>query len=252
MIKITSLSNDKIKYLQSLKDKKQRYSEQKYLIEGYHLVEEAYQAQLLETIITTDEKINSHFKDIDVIIVNDKIINLLATTTNPQNILGVVKMVNYDLDSLKITNNFKAILLDDINDPGNLGTIIRTAGALGYQMIFLSKTCVDLYNEKVLRATQGVIYKIPIIRTDLLDVIKMLKKHHIKTYVTSLDEDTKLLEEIKFADKFALCFGNEAHGVSKEVLDSADAKIKIMMQNGVESLNVAICAGIIMYELKNK
>ena len=144
--------------------------------------------------------------------------------------------------------NTKLIMLDDVNDPGNLGTIIRSAAGLGYDGIIMSPNTVDLYNEKVIRSTQGVMFKIPIIKANLQEVIKLLKKEKVFCIGTALT-NAKDVKHITKKDKFAICLGNEAKGISKEVLDSMDENVRIAMKNDVESLNVSIAAGIIMYEM---
>ncbi len=248
---ITSLNNEKIKAFLSLKDKKIRNEEQKFLIEGLHLVEEASKTSLLEAIITSDENLLKKFNNVTSFHVTDAIIKKLSSTTNPQPIVGIVKMPSYDkyLNKLVEKEDLKLVLLDEINDPGNLGTIIRTTAALGYDAIIMSPNCVDLYNEKVVRATQGVLFKIPLLKEDLLNVIKVLKKRNVKCLGTALSKDATSIKQVKLANRFAICFGNEARGIAKPVLASMDEIIKLEMKNDVESLNVAIAAAITMYEL---
>lgn len=179
IINITSTSNETIKYFISLNDKKTRMNAKRFIVEGYHLVNEASKTNLLEAIISTDEKELKKINNVKRYLVNDAIINKIATTKNPQNILGIVKMLDHSITNLVPIikeNKTKLIMLDDVNDPGNLGTIIRTAAGLGYDGIIMSPNTVDLYNEKVIRSTQGVMFKIPIIKANLQEVIKMLKK----------------------------------------------------------------------------
>ena len=223
----------------------------RFIVEGYHLVNEASKTNLLEAIISTDEKELKKINNVKRYLVNDAIINKIATTKNPQNILGIVKMLDHNITNLLPIikgNKTKLIMLDDVNDPGNLGTIIRTAAGLGYDGIIMSPNTVDLYNEKVIRSTQGVMFKIPIIKANLQEVIKMLKKEKVFCIGTALT-NAKDVKHITKKDKFAICLGNEAKGISKEVLDNMDENVKIAMKNDVESLNVSIAAGIIMYEL---
>ena len=251
IINITSTSNETIKYFISLNDKKTRMNAKRFIVEGYHLVNEASKTNLLEAIISTDEKELKKINNVKRYLVNDAIINKIATTKNPQNILGIVKMLDHNITNLVPIikeNKTKLIMLDDVNDPGNLGTIIRTAAGLGYDGIIMSPNTVDLYNEKVIRSTQGVMFKIPIIKANLQEVIKLLKKEKVFCIGTALTkaEDVK---HITKKDKFAICLGNEAKGISKEVLDNMDENVKIAMNNDVESLNVSIAAGIIMYEM---
>lgn len=251
IINITSTSNETIKYFISLNDKKTRMNAKRFIVEGYHLVNEASKTNLLEAIISTDEKELKKINNVKRYLVNDAIINKIATTKNPQNILGIVKMLDHNITNLVPIikeNKTKLIMLDDVNDPGNLGTIIRTAAGLGYDGIIMSPNTVDLYNEKVIRSTQGVMFKIPIIKVNLQEVIKMLKKEKVFCIGTALT-NAKDVKHITKKDKFAICLGNEAKGISKEVLDNMDENVKIAMKNDVESLNVSIAAGIIMYEM---
>lgn len=251
IINITSTSNETIKYFISLNDKKTRMNAKRFIVEGYHLVNEASKTNLLEAIISTDEKELKKINNVKRYLVNDAIINKIATTKNPQNILGIVKMLDHNITNLLPIikgNKTKLIMLEDVNDPGNLGTIIRTAAGLGYDGIIMSPNTVDLYNEKVIRSTQGVMFKIPIIKANLQEVIKMLKKEKVFCIGTALT-NAKDVKHITKKDKFAICLGNEAKGISKEVLDSMDENVKIAMKNDVESLNVSIAAGIIMYEM---
>lgn len=251
IINITSTSNETIKYFISLNDKKTRMNAKRFIVEGYHLVNEASKTNLLEAIISTDEKELKKINNVKRYLVNDAIINKIATTKNPQNILGIVKMLDHNITNLLPIikgNKTKLIMLDDVNDPGNLGTIIRTAAGLGYDGIIMSPNTVDLYNEKVIRSTQGVMFKIPIIKANLQEVIKLLKKEKVFCIGTALT-NAKDVKHITKKDKFAICLGNEAKGISKEVLDNMDENVRIAMKNDVESLNVSIAAGIIMYEM---
>ena len=251
IINITSTSNETIKYFISLNDKKTRMNAKRFIVEGYHLVNEASKTNLLEAIISTDDKELKKINNVKRYLVNDAIINKIATTKNPQNILGIVKMLDHNITNLVPIikeNKTKLIMLDDVNDPGNLGTIIRTAAGLGYDGIIMSPNTVDLYNEKVIRSTQGVMFKIPIIKANLQEVIKLLKKEKVFCIGTALT-NAKDVKHITKKDKFAICLGNEAKGISKEVLDNMDENVKIAMKNDVESLNVSIAAGIIMYEM---
>lgn len=242
MKNITSVNNQYIKDLSLLKNKKNRILENKYIVEGYHLVEEAYKAGVLKEILTTDENITF---DVPTILVTDAIISKLSSTKEPQGIIGIVEMKKPLWQSYS-----KYLILDDVSDPGNLGTIIRSSAALGIEAIIVSLDTVDEYNDKVLRATQGAIFKIPIFRMNLSDAISKLKDDDIKIIVTSLQNSSDL-KTIKKPNKFGIILGNEAKGVHPEYLDLADEIVRIEMQNDVESLNVAMSAGIIIYYLMN-
>ncbi len=247
MVEITSSKNPKIKELMELYDKKNRITAKKFLVEGYHLVDEANICKQLDYIVTKNV---DDFKkyNVDGYLVNDDIIKKLSTTVNSQGIIGVVNMKNeFDTNNI-IKKGFNFVVLDNVNDPGNLGTIIRTSAALGVDAIFVSSDTVDVYNDKVLRATQGTIFKIPVIKTDLAKLISLLKNNNVYIYATALDAK-KSLKDVKRKEKIALVFGNEANGISDDIKSLVDEKILIPMANKVESLNVAIACAICIYIL---
>ncbi len=246
MEKITSVNNQLIKDLFSLQQKKARLTQNKFLIEGLHLVEEAYKTNNLEIVLSTDETLLSNFKNTKNILVNDLIINKLSTTKNPQNIIGVSP-----IKENKYTEADQYVVLDGINDPGNLGTIIRTSLALGVNNLILSNNTVDVYNEKVVRATQGAIFKANIYYTDLKEIYTKLKQENIKIITTSLNAK-KTLNEIEKIEKFALVVGNEANGISEVSIKNQDETIIIPIKNDIESLNVAVATSIVLYTLLNK
>lgn len=247
---ISSVHNEKIKYFLSLLDKKTRNKERLFLIEGYHLVEEASKTPFLKGVIATEKNVLNKFKNIEKYLVTDAIIDKLSTTKNPQNVLGIVTMLDHPISLLHPIfkrDTLRIVILDRINDPGNLGTIVRTTAALGYDVLILSEDTVDLYNEKVIRSTQGVLFKLPIVQGKLREIIPLCKNHKIKCFGTSI-KNAKELKDIKPPQKYAICFGNEANGMSEDILSLMDENIKIAMKNDVESLNVSVAASIIMYE----
>ena len=188
------------------------------------------------------------FSGVDHFLVNDAIIKKISKTVNPQGIIGVVKMPEFEALNLD-KQNVKIVMLDSVNDPGNLGSIIRTSAALGYDAIYMSTDTVDIYNEKTLRATQGAIFKIPCYYTHLEELIPNLKKHQIYCFGTHLKNST-YLESVNKTNKFSVCFGNEARGMSDKITALMDKNIKIKMENDVESLNVLSASSIVMYHLK--
>lgn len=242
MKEINSVNNDYIKTLFKLKDKKYRNLNKKFIVEGNHLVEEAYNANCLLTVLTLD---NESYKDIETIKVNEAIINKLSSTKNPQNIIGVCK-IN---DNTNLTGS-KFLLLDNVNDPGNLGTLVRSSLGFNIDTIVLSNDSVDIYNDKVIRATQGAIFKMNIIYMDLLECIHKLKENNVTVVGTSL-KSSYPLKEVKHMDKYAIVLGNEANGVRNDVLDLTDLNVKIEINEKLESLNVAVAGSIIMYYLNN-
>lgn len=244
MKEITSVNNPLIKELALLKNKKERINQQRFIVEGYHLVEEAYKNNCLKQIFTISEEIN--YSNIEIVKTTEAVIKKLSSTIEPQGIVGIVEMPKFEKK-----NYSKYLVLDDVADPGNLGTIIRSSLALGIEALIVSKDTVDEYNDKVLRSTQGAIFKLPIFREDLKEAINKLKEQKIPVLVTSL-KDAEDVKDLNRMDKFALVLGNEARGVKEELVNLADKVIKITMHNNVESLNVAMSAGMIAYYLMNK
>ena len=244
---ITSVKNEYIIKLQKLSNKKERTNQQLFIVEGLHLVEES--KDRLVAVLSTDEKLLKKYS-CDTYLVTDEIIKKLSNTVTPQNILGVVKMLDHSinlLDDIMKNKKVKILMLDNVNDPGNLGTIIRTAAGLGMSCIIMSEDTVDIYNDKVLRSTQGSLYKLPIIKTDLEKAIKLLKNNNFKCYGTSL-KNAKAVNEVDKSDKFVIIVGNEANGVRDNILSLTDYNIVLPMKHNVESLNVSVAASIIMYE----
>ena len=240
---ITSINNQTIKELDKLKQKKHRDLEQKFLIEGEHLVEEAEKSGVLEKIILLE---NSEYPSkLEKIYVSKNVMKKLSSLDTPPNIIGVCKMLS------KKKLGKKVLLLDDIQDPGNLGTIIRSSVAFNVDSIVMSLNTVDLYNPKVIRSTQGMIFKINLIKDDLGQVIEKLKSKNIPIYTTNVNGGENI-KNINTTDSYGLIMGNEGNGVKDEISALADRKIYIPMNSKVESLNVSVAASILLYELGDK
>ena len=240
---IGSLDNKKIKELRKLKNKKYRDKEKKYLVEGIHLVLEAYKkGDLLEIILGENE-------DVDILVskvyVSNQILKSLSSLETPYKIIGVCKYPNEDLEL-----GDKLLILDGVQDPGNLGTIIRSSVAFNISTVVLGNNCVDLYNSKVIRACQGMNFHINIIRRDLKDFIKNIKKEDYYILGTNVNDGSDL-KSISNLSKYAIIMGNEGNGVSKEIQDMCDRNIYIKMNDKCESLNVTVATSIILYELDN-
>lgn len=239
---ISSTNNEKIKELSKLKIKKYRDESNLFLVEGMHLVEEAYKAKLLEEVYTLEDRI---IFDVNTNIVSPEVMRKLASTDTVPSIVGVVRKK----DNKEIIGE-KILLLDGVQDPGNLGTIIRSASAFDVSTIILSLDTVDLYNPKVVRATQGMIFNMNIISADIVSSIKSIKENKILVYgtdvVSGVLPDTLSTDE---KSRFALVVGNEGSGISPEVYDLCDKMIYIKMNNSVESLNVGVATSIILYEM---
>ena len=243
MNKITSLTNSKIKELVKLKDKKYRDEKGMFLIEGEDIILEARKNSLLEFILTS----NDNYKDdIEVIYVTDGIIEKLASTKTPQGLIGVCKIPS---NSANLTD--KVIVLDGLQDPSNVGAIIRSAKAFGYNTLMLTNDTVDIYNEKLIRSSKGYSFSMNIIKNDIKSLLSLLKKENYYI-VTSALKDSKSLEDVQKKDKIAIVIGNEGRGVSQDSLSSADIIVKIDMREEVESLNASVAAALLMYEINKK
>lgn len=235
---ITSKTNQKIKDIVKLYDNKTRKEEGLFLVEGFHLFEMAKASNQLKEIYTTKEV------DIDVpqYIITPEILEKITKSKTPQGIVSVC----YQNKEKELGN--KVIYLDNIQDPGNLGTILRTALAFSFFDIVLSKDCVSLYNEKVISASQGAIFKLNILIDKDIEFLKDLKSKKYELISTAL-KDSKDVKELKTKDKYVLIFGNEGNGIRKEILDLSNQKVRIDMDN-IDSLNVGVAASILMYLLK--
>ena len=250
MLEIESKNNNLFKEIKKLKEKKHRIKSNKYLIEGLRFVEEAIKSKVsIDSIIFTESfkeknpdlflKINENIKLIQM---NEALLKQLCSTENPQGIVGVINMQNKELKSGELV-----VLVDKVQDPGNMGTIIRSAHAAGAAGIVMTKGTVDIYNDKTLRSTMGSIFYIPIVEDNSLDFVKSLKKEGYKLVVSSLQGKNNFFEE-NLQGKVMIAVGNEGNGVSDEVYEIADIKVKIPMPGEAESLNVAVATSIMIYE----
>ena len=240
---ITSLNNPTIKVISKLKNKKYRDLTNTYLVEGDHLVEEAYKNNLLIKIILLEDTICNY--DIEKIYVTKEVMKKLTELDTPNKIIGIVKKNT----PLPIGN--KILILDNIQDPGNLGTIIRSSVAFDIDTIVLSPNTVDIYNPKVIRSTQGMIFYTNIITLELKEFINEIKTKNYTIFGTNV-RNGKNIKEITLPEKFALVLGNEGQGVSKEIESLCDDNIYIKMSSKCESLNVSVATSILLYEVYNK
>lgn len=256
---ITSSSNPIIKEVKGLYKKKERWNKNLFIIEGVKIVEECirwgktpkyilFSEELFS--VNGGEELFSILKDNhNLIKVPNSLFRELADTEKPQGILAVVDFNISKMDEVvKEKKNF-IIILDELQDPGNVGTIIRSADAFGVSGIIVTENCVDVYNPKVVRATMGSLFHIPITYIkDKKEVINYLKDRQIRIYTTSLQGETYIYDA-DFKENFAFIIGNESKGVTEEMIKFADLLIKIPMEGNAESLNAAIASSIIMYEV---
>lgn len=259
-IMISSKDNEKVKYTKSLLKAKYRNKENKFIIEGYRILTLAMECnadidyvfinedfenkkEYIETISTLEGK------NIKVYKTTNKIFNELVDTENTQGVLAVVGFKNRSIDN-NIEKSYKFVLiLDRIQDPGNMGTIIRTADAAGVDAIINLKGCVDIYNPKVIRSTMGSIFDMNIIQSTQEDAIRVLKDNDFEIVSSYLNTDN-YYNNVNYKDKVALVIGNEANGVNDELINSSDTLVKIPIYGNAESLNAAISSAILMYEIK--
>ncbi|WP_368489951.1 TrmH family RNA methyltransferase [Clostridium sp. BJN0013] len=251
---IKSKDNLHIKEAKKLKEKKYRTQRKEFMIEGFRFVKEAIDSNfyisqifLSENFINKEEKFflekNPKVK-CPIYFVEDKLLRSISCTENPQGIIALVK--NRGLN-VKDEQGFY-ILADKIQDPGNMGTIIRSAHAAGALGIITTKGTVDIYNEKTLRATMGSIFHIPIIQDENLEKVKSLKQTGFKVICSSLDADTNFYS-MDLKGKIIIAVGNEGSGLGKDVKKISDIEVSIPMPGKAESLNAAVAASIMMFEV---
>lgn len=243
MKEITSVNNPLIKELIKLKQKKYRDKEKKFIVEGYNIIEEA--KYYITLIITSSKEDENILPNVEHILVPKEIIGKLSETVTPQGIIGIC---NYVTSRENFEGN--VLVLDGLQDPGNIGTLIRTAICFDFNTIYITDNSCDIYNEKVLRATQGGIFKVNIIRKNINDIIDDLKKKGYYIVGTSLKNGIPL-NDINFKNLNAIILGNEGNGVSKETIERSNINAYIPINTSMESLNVAIAGGIIMNKVRN-
>ena len=256
---ITSASNPKVKYINSLLKKSgKRASEKAYVVEGLRIVLDA-PIEDVRCIIVTLELLESEPKasqfvqrctnnGTEVIHVSSKLMKEISDTVTPQGIMAIISRKNYEL----LLEKSRFLLLEDVRDPGNMGTLFRTAEAAGIDEVILSRDCVDIYNPKTIRSTMGTIYRLPHVICDSneqwQDVIGKLKSSGVTLYGGALKE-ARQYDKVDYHGKCGIVIGNEANGISSDTLSLIE-KIYIPMEGQIESLNAAVAGSILMYAMK--
>ena len=265
MIEITSPQNKWIKLAKSLATKKYREKEQKFLLEGLRTVTLAIETgQKCHAMLVSKDALTQNVKIFDfeeiaqLYFVETSLFKEISHTENSQGVIGIMSIPDKMsdeafLEMLKEEEINSLIMLDRLQDPGNMGTVIRTTDAAGFSYVILNKGCVDVYNEKVVRSTVGSILNVRFVETDQPHaMIKKLKSLGYNIVVTSLRDSKDYKEDDNYSEKNCLVIGNEANGVSEELIGTADVCVKIPIYGKAESLNAAVAAGIMMYRITDK
>ena len=262
---IESKKNQAIKRIQKLKKSARvRRKEQAFVVEGWKMSQEALERQMVEQIYVSEsaqkeferkvsgESLSEEMLPKEVEIVSDPLFRELSDTVTPQGILAVVKMPEYDRMQILAQEDASLLCLEDIQDPGNLGTMIRTAEGAGMSGVVLSAGCVDLYNPKVVRSTMGALFRVPTyLCEDMSTEVELLKDKGYTFYAAHLQGDCDYTEKL-YEGRVGVLIGNEANGLSDSVTELSDYKVRIPMEGELESLNAAVSAGLLMYEIHRK
>ncbi len=247
---IHSVKNPQIKEWKKLLTKKERDRTGTFLIEGFHLVEEALKNNdvVLELIVSEQATLPPkwNYGSIPLTQVTDEVIKALSDTETPQGVIAICQQSNSDIATIA---GKTFLLVDAVQDPGNVGTMIRTADAAGIDAVFIGKGSVDIYNPKVLRSAQGSHFHLPIYSGDLQIFMEKLTRENVPVYGTSL-ENGHNYKEVSPSSSFGLIVGNEGSGVSKQLLEQTTKNLYIPIYGKSESLNVAVASGILLYYLK--
>lgn len=257
-IMISSTSNQQMKQLVSLlKKAKERREKKVFVVEGtkmvleapYNWVKQVYVSETYSQVEEHEELLKQLENNaVSVEVVSDAVFKTVSDTQTPQGILAIVKQPEYTLEDLLQEKDGQFLLLESIQDPGNLGTMMRTGEGAGISAIIMNKTTVDLFNPKTIRSTMGSIYRVPFLVVENLNaVIEQLKMHGVKLYAAHL-KGRASYDQVSYLAATAFMIGNEGNGLSDEIASLADEYIKIPMEGSVESLNAAISASILMYE----
>lgn len=253
---ITSTSNPQVKNLQQLAKKaRARNGQDVFIAEGMKMFLEAPRDRIRKIYISKslyEEKGQAFCDGPDMEILEDRVFEAVSDTKTPQGVLCVMRQYHYRLEDMVRGENPFLLILENLQDPGNLGTIMRTAEGAGADGIILSRTSVDMYNPKVIRSTMGSVYRMPFLYTDRIeDILPRLKEKGIRTFAAHLNGQ-KYYDEEDYRGGTAFFIGNEGSGLTDALSGRADKRIRIPMQGKLESLNAAVAASILMYEVSRQ
>ena len=247
MEKITSVSNNLVKETAKLKQKKYRDESEKFLLEGFKSIHEAFLYGVeIDYVFVNEYKLEEYnFLKEKLISVNDAVLKKISTTETPPDAVGVGVQKLCKIPDVK--NRQKVLLLENIKDAGNLGTILRTSAALGVELVVLFGDCVDLYNPKVVRSAAGCLWKLPVVNLKKTD--ELIKYFDNYTKIATLPRTDNLLKTFETKVPFLVMFGSEANGLSDELIKFSNKSVKIEMKDNVESLNLSVSCAIVLYKL---
>ena len=258
---ITSKDNSIIKYYTKLSlSKKERKETESFVLEGARLCLDAIKENsVLRCVLVTQTAMDKYNEAVNLLmdyvgedkvyLISNELGNKLSDTKGTQGIFGICKILDKNFSVDTIYSGGKYVVLNNIQDPGNLGTIIRTADALGVSGVILSDDCCDLYNPKVIRSTMGSLFRIPIMTDNINTILQTFKASNITTFAAVIDKSATNLIECDFSKGGVIVIGNEGNGLPPEIVNKCDEKLTIKMQGNVDSLNAAMATGIIMWEM---
>ncbi len=256
---ITSRSNQTVISAAALKEKKYRETERKFLIEGVKLMKEAVLSgiELSAVFATSDnaEMCRRAISEVEITEVSDSVFEKISTEKSPQGVICVAKYIDkiHNINKIYNMNDFdgdnRFLVLSSVRDPGNLGTVIRTAAAFGIDEIILSSDCADIYNPRTVRGAMGTLFKQRISYvSNLPAAVDQMSKCGYKVYAAVLDDKAVRLDELNVDRRTAFIIGNEGHGIARDVIEAAGNTVYIPMASGVESLNAGVAASVFMWE----
>lgn len=253
---ITSASNGRIKYIDNLMQKaKFRRSEGKFVAEGIKMFMEAPKADVLEVYIkegaydSFDTETKKKLERIGYEVLSEPVFKKVADTVTPQGILSVIKIRESSIEDILSDENPIIAVLENIQDPGNIGTIIRTAEGAGVNGLLLSRDCVDIFNPKVIRSTMGSVFRMKFAYADIDSVFDSFRSKKIETYALALDKNAKAYDLFDYKKPVAFFVGNEGNGLKENTIKECDHTAYIPMCGEVESLNASVAASLMMYEI---
>lgn len=254
--RITGENNPVLKKVNAVKVRKYREKYDVMFLEGFKLIREALISQMVpELIVLRDDPVvleqfenELHTVDTKIYVVNDKLFGKISDTKNSQGIIGLISVKKLEINEMVLDSDNLFLIAEELNDPGNLGTIIRSADGAGFSAVILTSGCVDVYNPKTIRATMGSLFHIPVYHgTDIRQIVEFLKINNVRIYAAD-SKGSKEAYAYDLRKNIGLIIGNEARGISEDAVMCSDGIISIPMPGKAESLNASIAASIMMFE----